>query len=293
MKKIVLLFAILCVSILFVSASTLADFTIRSVSKEKTMVSIDIGDSANVKAGNDVVASWRDQECNLKITQINGNTAIADGRECEIFDKLQKGDKVALSEFQSGGKFMETAPVTNPEVGRKKTSWETEDDVHGFAVEVAYNLANNLTNNALVGTTYNSSGSLAIGARYASLAQLGWGFLVDVNYELQRSFGSSSNLGFTTTYATPPTLSFITIAPSAVYRQDKLYGFAGVNVPLVTSQANWGASSPSGAIGLQLGAGYFITKQVHAELNYSFKNFSFSGVNAALYGFGLQMGYYF
>lgn len=241
------------------------------------MVSVDIGDHANVQPGNDLTAQWRDEECTLKVTKINGNTALADGRECEFLDKLKKGDKVELSAFQHTGKYMETAPVSEPEKGRKKTTWETEDDINGFSAQIAYNLANSITVNS---ATSSGSGSVALGARYSTLSSYGFGFSVDLAYEFPRTLGTNS------------TLSFLSIEPNAVFRNDKLYGFAGVNVPIITSQSNW-SSTPMGALGFQFGIGYFITRKIGAELNYSFKNFAFAGSNNGLNGFGLRLGYYF
>ncbi len=280
MKKILFVVAIAALA----ASVTEADFKIKSVSKEKNMVSVDIGADANIQPGNDLTVQWRDKECTLKVSKINGNLALADGRECEIMDKLKAGDTVTLSDFQHGGKYMETAPVSNPEVGRKKTTWDNDSDLKGFGVTLGYNTAGELKTKTGAGeSTSDSSGAVAIGVRYVAAPEYGTGFLIDLSYELSREFESVGS----------PKMSLIPIELSGLFRNDKVYGFAGVNLPIVASNSGW-ASSPSGQIGIQLGVGVLAIPKLSFELYYRTLNFDVGNADfARLWGAGLRAAYHF
>lgn len=283
MKKI---FSIVIVTAMFAS-TTQADFKIKSVSKEKNMVSVDIGSDANVQPGNDMTVQWRDKECTLKVSKINGNVALADGRECEIMDKLKAGDAVTMSDFQHTGKYMETAPVSNPEVGRKKTTWEqdNEGDLKGFGAVLGFNTASDIkTKSGGSESTTDGSGALNIGVRYVTIPEYGFGFMAGLSYEMSRTFDGTPDAK----------LSLLPIELDGVFRNDKFFGFAGVNLPIVASNSGWGTSSPSGQLGIQLGVGVLAIPKLSFELYYQTLNFDVGGTDyARLWGAGLRAAYHF
>ncbi|MEQ1877535.1 MAG: outer membrane beta-barrel protein, partial [Bdellovibrionia bacterium] len=208
-------------------------------------------------------------------------TTAAEDAELENDEPVEPTGDVQTPAAQGENMLEKEAPAGDVPVAaadgaaapeEKKEEWQPGATRHQIGGSLYYSMASTLMSGATVlGTKTDvedtSESALGVGARYRMMMSSGLGAIASFNYELPRKLKQRKAGSVTSNYSNSESLSLMALELSAAYSFGAFFGFGGINYSMPTLN-NVSNASASGALGIQLGAGYDINDMISVDLAY-------------------------
>jgi hypothetical protein len=259
---------------LVAAAPALAEIEVRQLKLEKGYVVLKVASSDGVSKGSILEAHNDGELCRLKVYYVKGSQAAATTRDCPTAPSISIGQVFENLSGVSG-----EGPTAVPRSSDEREALEADRITrHHFGLHAYYSLASQIdekysASGTLSGTpinstftnTYVTSGSPGAGIRYAYVkrhrkpkAELNVGGMGAFSFDLGRSITESTTAsGVRSTY-TDLNLSVSEFELNLLGEYKSFYAFLGPNVSFLSVSGRDADPdrSTSGALGLQVGAGY-------------------------------------